>query len=95
MHRLLATADVPSTPILDTLMIEAIRSSDTLVFSLLVIVNIVPSSLIISALMMEALRSPETSVLTGITRGHTPEDGILHSHRSENKSYIALTGLAL
>jgi hypothetical protein len=38
---------------------------------------------------MEAIRSSETSVQsTTATRRHTPEDGILHSHRRENlKSY--------
>jgi hypothetical protein len=38
---------------------------------------------------MEAIRSSETSVeSTTSTRRHTPEDGILHSHRRENlKSY--------
>jgi hypothetical protein len=33
----------------------------------------------------------ETYVLTGATRCHNKEDGILHSHRCENlKSYIPL-----
>jgi hypothetical protein len=43
-----------------------------------------------STLKMEAIRSSETSVQsTTSTRPHTPEDGIIHSHRSENlKSYI-------
>jgi hypothetical protein len=38
---------------------------------------------------MEAIRSSETSVQsTTSTRRHTPEDGILHTHRRENlKSY--------
>jgi CRISPR/Cas system-associated protein endoribonuclease Cas2 len=38
---------------------------------------------------MEAIRSTETSVQsTTSIRRHTPEDGILHSHRRENlKSY--------
>jgi hypothetical protein len=42
-----------------------------------------------STLKMEAIRSSETSVQsTTSTRHHTPEDGILHSHRRENlKSY--------
>jgi hypothetical protein len=42
-----------------------------------------------SILKMEAIRSSETSVQSTIsTRRHTPEDGILHSHRRENlKSY--------
>jgi hypothetical protein len=42
-----------------------------------------------STLKMEAIRSSETSVYTICRRHHIPEDGILHSHRSENlKSYI-------
>jgi hypothetical protein len=41
---------------------------------------------------MEAIRSSEMSVQsTTSTRRHTPEDGILHSHRRENlKSYMYL-----
>jgi hypothetical protein len=43
-----------------------------------------------STLKMEAIRSSETSIQSTIsTQRHTPEDGILHSHRRENlKSYI-------
>jgi hypothetical protein len=43
-----------------------------------------------STLKMEAIRSSETSFQsTASTRRHTPEDGILHSHRRENlKSYM-------
>jgi hypothetical protein len=37
-----------------------------------------------SDLKMEAIRSSETSVHTRSARHHIPEDGILHSHRSEN-----------
>jgi hypothetical protein len=45
-----------------------------------------------STLKMEAIQSSETSVQsTTSTRRHTPEDGILHSHRRENlKSYRKL-----
>jgi hypothetical protein len=58
------------------------------VIQMLVIVNVV-----VSTLMMNMIRSSETSILTRTTWRHTPEDGILHSYRSENhKSYIALTG---
>jgi hypothetical protein len=50
---------------------------------------------ILDTLMMEAIGSLEISVLTGPTRRHIPEDGILHSHRNETlKSRIALTGWA-
>jgi hypothetical protein len=44
----------------------------------------VPRLQVSSILKMEATRSPETSVLTRATGLHIPEDGILHSHRSEN-----------
>jgi hypothetical protein len=44
---------------------------------------------------MEAQHSSETSDLTRATRHNIPEDGILHSHRENLKSYIALTGWAL
>jgi hypothetical protein len=55
---------------------------------LLVTAN-VPYSPILVALLMEALRSSETSFLTKSTPRNILEDGILHSHRSENlKSYI-------
>jgi hypothetical protein len=38
---------------------------------------------------MEALSSSETSVLTRATQRNFLEDGLLHSHRSENlKSYV-------
>jgi hypothetical protein len=45
--------------------------------------------------MMEALDFSDTSNLTD-AHGETSQDGILHSHRSENlKAYIALTGWTL
>jgi hypothetical protein len=39
--------------------------------------------------MMEAIRSSERSVYTISTLRHNPEDGILHTYRSDNlKSYV-------
>jgi hypothetical protein len=40
------------------------------------------------ASIIRAIGSPETSVLTGVTGCHTPEDGILHSHRSEKPQIL-------
>jgi hypothetical protein len=63
------------------------------VLLLLVNANVVPSSLFPFILILEAPCSSETSVLTRSTRGHIPEDGILHSHRCQDlRTYIALTG---
>jgi phage-related holin len=58
------------------------------VLQLLVTANVVPSSLILFTVMMEAISSCETLVPARATLRNIPEDGILHSHRSENlKSY--------
>jgi hypothetical protein len=38
-------------------------------------------------LKMEAIRSSETSVLITATRGHIPEDGILHSQRAKASDF--------
>jgi hypothetical protein len=51
---------------------------------LLVTANGFPSSPILITLMTEAISSSESSALMTTTRRHTPEDGILHSHRREN-----------
>jgi hypothetical protein len=53
---------------------------------LLFTANVVPTSPILVARMMEAIRSSEMSVLTGATRRHIPEGGILHCHRRENSN---------
>jgi hypothetical protein len=60
-----------------------------------VTVNVVPTSLVLFTLIMEAISSSEMSFPTRATRRQIPENGILHSHRSENlKPYIALSGWA-
>jgi hypothetical protein len=57
---------------------------------LLVTANVVPISPILVTLMLAALRSSETLVLFRATLSNIPEDGIIHSHRSENlQSYKA------
>jgi hypothetical protein len=58
---------------------------------LLVTASVVPSSPIFVTLMKDVLSSAETSFPTKATQRNIPEDGILHSHRSENlKSYCYL-----
>jgi hypothetical protein len=57
---------------------------------LLVTANIVPSPPILVTLMMEAIRSSEMLFLTRATQRNIPENGVLHSHHSENlKFYIS------
>jgi hypothetical protein len=46
------------------------------------------ASIISVNLIMEALRSFEMSVLTGVRRRHTPEDGMFHD-RSENLVHLS------
>jgi hypothetical protein len=65
----------------------------TLTVRLLVTAGIAASSPILVIPMMEAIYSFETPILTRVTRRNSPEDGVLHNHRSEDLgSYIALTG---
>jgi hypothetical protein len=89
LRRLLVRANVvPSSPILLTLMMETLSSSETSVFTRATkhniledafphTANVVHSSLILFTLMMEALSFSETSVHTRDTRRHIPEEGIL------------------
>jgi hypothetical protein len=51
-----------------------------IISEMLVTASVVLSSLISFALIMEAMRFSETSVLTGATRRHISEDGILQGH---------------
>jgi hypothetical protein len=103
----LAVTSNRSTPILVTLMMEAIRSSETSAFIGATWSNI-PEDGILHSHRRENLKS--YIALTGWTlywrRNVSPvkyklgfyisEDDILHSHRRENlKSYIALTGWTL
>jgi hypothetical protein len=37
--------------------------------------------------MMETIHSSETLVLARVIRRHTPEDGILHSHRLQTSNF--------
>jgi hypothetical protein len=106
--RLLVTASaVPSSPILVTLIMEALSSSETSVLTRLTWCNI-SEDIILHSHRRENLKS--YIALTGWTLQqrrnvspvkyelgfYIPEDGILHSHRRENlKSYIALTGWTL
>jgi hypothetical protein len=81
-------------PILVTLMMDALRSSETQflqdphgVISLrtaFFTANVVPSALIHFTLMMDTISSSKTSVPAKATRHHISEDGIIHSHNSEN-----------
>jgi hypothetical protein len=108
VRRLLVTANVvPSLPVLVTLMIEALNSSETSVLTRATWCNI-PEGDILHSHRRENLKS--YIALTGWTLYrrrnvspvkyqlgfYIPEDDILHSHCRENlKSYIALTGRTL
>jgi hypothetical protein len=66
------------------------------VLRFLVTANVVPSSPFLVTLVMEVIRSSESSVLTKVTQRNILEDGILHSHCSDNlKCFVALTAWAL
>jgi hypothetical protein len=108
MLRLLVAANVvPSSPILVTLMMEATRSSETLIHNKATRRNI-PEDGILHSHPCENLNS--YILLTGWTLKqrrnvfpvsyelgfYIPEDDILHSYRRETlKSYMALSGWAL
>jgi hypothetical protein len=104
VRRLLLTASVVhSSPILVTLMMEALSSSETSVLTRATRRNI-PEDAILRSHRCGNLKS--YIALNGWRRNvssvryelgsYIPEDGILHSHRRENlRSYIALTGWPL
>jgi hypothetical protein len=103
--RLLVIANVvPSSPILVTVMMEAIRSSETSVLTRARLCNI-PEDGFLHSYHRENLKSyialtgwalygrSNVSPMRYELRFCIPEDGILHSHSRENlKSDIALTG---
>jgi hypothetical protein len=102
--RFIVTANVPSSQILFTSMIEALRSFDTSVLTRATRHNVLEDGILHSyrrenlrsyiALTGSALwRRRNVSLVRYELGFYIPEDGILHSHRRENlKSYIALTG---
>jgi hypothetical protein len=98
---------VHSSPILFTLMMGAIRSSDTLVLTRATRCHIAEDGILhshcrenqksyITLTGRALLRRGNVSPVKYVLGFYAPEDDILHSHRRENiKSYIALTGWTL
>jgi hypothetical protein len=56
--------------------------------------NSLPSTLILFTLMTEAIFASEMPVPTRTTQRHIPEEGILHSHRSESVNSYKISGVS-
>jgi hypothetical protein len=79
MRQLLVTANVPSSQILVSLMMEALSSSETLVLTRATRRNILED-----AILHSHLHENLQSYILGL---YIPEDGILYSHCRENLKY--------